>query len=294
MSDTNYVLITAARNEEAYIEATIKSVLAQNMLPKKWVIVSDGSTDRTDEIIKKHLQHSNLIEFIRRDPGNNQNFDFASKVFAINAGYEHLKNYVADYIGHLDADITFETDYYENVIKKFEHNPLLGIAGGFIFEPDHGSFKSRPYNTVRSVAGGIQLFRCECYKAVGGFIPLKRGGEDWCAEVIALMKGWRVESFPELHAYHHKPGILARGSIKESVRQGAMDYSLGSHPLFEFIKCLRRVGERPYLIGAFIRMCGFVWAYLSREQRLVSTEFIRYLRNEQLTLLKSFFMSKFS
>lgn len=294
MTNQNYVLITAARNEEAYIGATIKSVLSQTILPKKWVIVSDGSTDRTDEIIKQHLEHSNLIEFVRRSPGSYQHADFASKVFAIHAGYERLKNDAYDYIGHLDGDITFEPNYYELVLKIFEQNPLLGIAGGFIYEPIRGNFEIRPFNTTRSVAGGIQLFRRECYKAVGGFIPLKRGGEDWYAEVMARMKGWEVESFPELHVFHHKQGMLVRGSIKESFRQGLVDYSLGSHPLFEFVKCIRRVGEKPYLIGAFIRMCGFVWPYLSKQQRLLSNEFIRYLRDEQLTLLKSSFTSIFS
>lgn len=294
MTNIDYVLITAVRNEEAYIEATIKSVLAQTRLPKKWVIVSDGSSDRTDDIIKQHIQHSKHIELIRRDPGNNQGANFASKVFAINVGYERIKNDSFAYIGHLDADITLENDYYENMIKIFGQNPLLGIAGGFIYEPDHGKFESRRYNTARSVAGGIQFFRRECYEAVNGFIPLKRGGEDSYAEVIARMKGWKVESFPNLHVFHHKVGLFVRGAMRESLRQGLVDYSLGSHPLFEFFKCIRRIGEKPYLIGAFIRMCGFVWPNLIQQPRLVSSEFIGYLRKEQLTLLKSFFMSKFS
>jgi len=294
MSNSNYVLITAARNEEAFIGATIKSILVQTRLPKKWVIVSDGSTDHTDEIIEHHMKQASFIEFIRRESGSNQDIDFSSKVFAINAGYDLLKNETYDYIGHLDADITFEPNYYDLVIDKFEQNLLLGIAGGFIFEPSHGEFKSRLHNTTRSVAGGIQLFRRECYNAIGGFIPLKRGGEDWYAEVVARLKGWEVASFPGLHAFHHKPGRLVRGEIKESFRQGAMDYYLGSHPLFELFKCIRRVDEKPYFIGSFIRMCGFVWPYLSKPQRSVPAEFVEHLRNEQLTLLKSFIVSKFS
>jgi glycosyltransferase involved in cell wall biosynthesis len=294
MLNHNYVLITAARNEEKYIEATIQSVLSQTVMPKKWVIVSDGSTDHTDEIIKKHLDHSNFIEFVRRDPGSNQNSDFASKVFALNAGYERLKNFAYDYIGHLDADITFEPDYYENVLKEFEQNPLLGIAGGYIFEPVQGIFVSRPYNTERSVAGGIQLFRHECYENIGGFIPLQMGGEDTYAEVMARMKGWKVASFKEIIVHHHKIGSLMRGKIRESFRKGMAGYSLGSHPLFECVKCIRRVGEKPFLIGTFIRMCGFVWPYLTKQKRLLSNDFIAYLRAEQLALLKSFFTSKFS
>jgi glycosyltransferase involved in cell wall biosynthesis len=291
--NNNYVLITAARNEEKYIEATIKSVLSQTILPQKWVIVSDGSTDHTDEIIKKYLTHSNFIEFVRRDPGSNQNSDFASKVFALNAGYERLKDLLYDYIGHLDADITFEPDYYENVLKLFEQNPLLGIAGGYIFEPVQGNFVSRPYNTERSVAGGIQLFRRECYENIGGFIPLQMGGEDTYAEVMARMKGWKVASFKEIIVHHHKIGSLMRGKIRDCFRKGMVGYSLGSHPLFECVKCIRRVGEKPHLIGAFVRMCGFVWPSISKQHRLVSTAFIKYLRAEQLALLKSFLYQNF-
>jgi glycosyltransferase involved in cell wall biosynthesis len=287
-----YVLITAARNEKAYIGKTIEAVLSQSILPKRWVIVSDGSTDCTDEIIKKHSEDSSLIEFLRRDPGNFQNSDFASKVFALNAGYECLKNDSYDYIGHLDADITFERKYYEYVLSKFDQNPLLGIAGGFILEPVQGNFKSRPYNTIRSVAGGIQLFRRECYENIGGFIPLKMGGEDTYAEVMARSKGWKVESFQEIVVYHHKIGRLIRGKIRECFRKGMVGYSLGSHPLFEGAKCLRRVGEKPYLIGAFIRLVGFFWPYFIKQERLVSTEFIRIIREEQLTLLKSLFISR--
>ena len=228
MLNNNYVLITAARNEEKYIDATIKSVLSQTILPKKWVIVSDGSTDHTAEIIKKYSDHSNYIEFVRRDLGSNQNTDFASKVFALNAGYERLKNFAYDYIGHLDADITFEPDYYDNVLKLFEQDPLLGIAGGYIFEPVQGNFESRPYNTERSVAGGIQLFRRKCYENIGGFIPLKMGGEDTYAEVMARMKGWNVASFKEIIVHHHKIGSLTRGKIRECFRKGIMDYSLGN------------------------------------------------------------------
>lgn len=294
MLKNNYVLITAARNEEKYIEATIKSVLSQTILPKKWAIVSDGSTDKTDEIIKKHADLYNFIYFVRRDTSSHQNANFASKVFALNEGYERLINFEYDYIGHLDADITFEPDYYESVLIKLDQNPLLGIAGGFVFEQLQGNFVSRPYNTDRSVAGGIQLFRRELYKDLGGLIPLKGGGEDWYAEVTARMRGWKVQSFRNLHVYHHKPGNLVRGAMNERFRQGVMDYSLGSHPLFEFIKCLRRLGEKPYVIGAFIRMGGFIWPYLNKQRRLVSPEFITFMRDEQLTLLKSLFKSKFS
>ena len=287
-----YVLITAARNEEDYIDATIKSVLSQTILPKKWVIVSDGSTDNTDKIIKEHLKHSNLIEFVRREPGDNKQFDIASKVFALNTGYECVKNHTYDYIGHLDADVTMERDYYENIINKFHENKLLGIAGGFIHEPVQGYFRCRPYNTSRSVAGAIQLFHRQCYEDIGGFIPLKMGGEDTYAEVVARMKGWKLESFPEIVVHHHKIGNLTRGKIRECFRKGMVAYSLGSHPLFEVMKSIRRIAEKPYLISIPIKMLGFLWPYFLKQNRLVSDEFIKYMRKEQLTQLKNFISIK--
>jgi glycosyltransferase involved in cell wall biosynthesis len=292
LDQKNYVLITAARNEEDYIDATIKSVLSQKVLPKKWVIVSDGSTDNTDKIIKEHLAHSNIIEFVRREAGNNKQFDIASKVFALNTGRELVKGYLYDYIGHLDADITMERDYYEKIIGKFQEDKALGIAGGFIYEPVAGCFKCRPYNTSRSVAGAIQLFRRECYEHIGGFIPLRMGGEDTYAEVVARKKGWKVQSFPEIVVRHHKVGNLSRGKVRECFRKGMAAYSLGSHPLFEVVKSIRRGVEKPYGISVLSRMIGFMWPYLCGQERLVSDEFIKFMRKEQLIQLRNFIMRR--
>lgn len=281
----DYVLITAAKNEEYYIEGTIKSVLAQTVLPKRWVIVSDGSTDQTDQIVAKYAANYKFIGFIRRESENHT--DFASKVHALNLGHEALKDLTYDFIGHLDADVSFDREYYEKILAKFRQNPALGLAGGFIFEQHNGQFKSRPFNSNKSVAGSIQLFRSPCYDAIGGFIPLGAGGEDWYAEVMARMKGWKVEAFPELKAFHHKPSRAARGLLRDSIRQGVMDYSLGSHPLFELGMCIRRIRGRPFLIVALLRLGGFAWCYWGRRERQVPNQFIRYLRREQLEKLKS-------
>jgi glycosyltransferase involved in cell wall biosynthesis len=280
----DYVLITAAKNEEPYIEETIKSVLAQTVLPKRWVIVSDGSTDQTDQIVAKYATYNKFIEFTRREGKNHT--DFASKVHALNLGYKALKDLTYDFIGHLDADVSFDKEYYEKILAKFRQNPALGLAGGLIFQQRNGRFQSRPFNSSKSVAGSIQLFRRNCYGAIGGFIPLEAGGEDWYAEVMARARGWTVEAFPELKVFHHKPSKAARGLLRDSIRQGIMDYSLGSHPLFEASKCICRIRERPFVVVAFMRLGGFLWCYWRRQKRQVPIQFIRYLRREQLERLK--------
>jgi len=288
MSKYYYVLITPARNEQAFIEKTIKSVISQTIIPRKWVIVNDNSIDNTCEIVHAYSTAYSFIQLVHGEKRIQR--DFSSKVNAINTALNHLKHIQYEFIGNLDADISFEPFYYESILEKFQRNVKLGIAGGFIHENYNGEFKSRPNNSIRSVAGGIQMFRRKCYEAIGGFLPLEKGGEDWCAEVMARMKGWQVEAFPEIKVFHHRHSATANMvNLRRKFISGLMDFSLGSHPLFELLKCFRRVKEKPYLIGAILRMCGFMWAYCKREKQVVSSDFIKYLRKEQMYRVKSLF-----
>lgn len=287
MVKIEYVIITPARNEEAYIERTIQSVVSQKVLPKKWVIVSDGSTDRTDKIVSGYAERHDFIQLLQKSRDSKRNF--GAQVHAINAGYKQFGDIDFQFIGNLDADVSFEPDYYERMLEKFQQNPQLGLAGGVIHEKYNGEFKSRPYNSVRSVAHAVQLFRRECYEAIGGYIPLKYGGPDWYAEVMARMKGWQVESFPELRVLHHRQTASAGGIMQGRFCEGLRAYSIGSHPLFEVLKTIRRIRANPYVIGSLVRLGGFIWGYCRREDRMVSDTFIEYIRKEQMQRLKSHF-----
>ena len=191
-----YVLATAAYNEEANIEKTIQSMLAQIELPQRWVIVSDGSIDRTDEIVQRYAAQHDFIRFLRitRPPGRS----FRTKIMALQAGIELLADIPFQYIGNLDADISIGPTYFADLIAKFEANPRLGIAGGFVHEGKDGEFQTRSSNRVYSVAHAAQLVRRECYEAFGGYAVLEYGGEDWHAQTSARMLGWSAEAFPEL------------------------------------------------------------------------------------------------
>jgi hypothetical protein len=158
---------------------------------------------------------------------------------------------------------------------------MLGISGGMIYEKRGGEFKSRLSNSVTSVAHAAQLVRRECYRAIGGYRALKYGGEDWCAEVSARMRGWRVEATPNLKVLHHRPTGAVDRPLRHCFREGKMDFSVGSHPLFEVFKCARRIPERPAVIGALLRFIGFWSGYTTNEPRLVSPEFVSFLRHEQ-------------
>jgi glycosyltransferase involved in cell wall biosynthesis len=280
--NSSYVLLTAAFNEEAYIQETIESVLAQETLPKVWVIVSDSSTDRTDEIVRRYAENHSFIRLIRRN--KDQNRGFASKVFALRAGLQSISLETFQFIGHLDADISLEPSYFTVLLEKFEREPMLGLAGGWFSEKIGGEFQLSPGSHPGSVPGALQMFRRKCYEEIGGLLPIEYGGEDWYAEVMARKSGWQVRSFPELTVHHLRESGTANSSTRYCYHQGIADYSLGSHPVFEFAKLARRVTWRPYVIGALARLLGFIVAHFSGK-RMVPPDFVAFLRKEQMARL---------
>lgn len=275
-----YVLLTAARNEEKYIARAIETVASQTILPERWVIVSDSSTDKTDEIIQEYRGRISWLTYRRRDKSDAKT-DFASKVHALTLGYEELRTGSYSFLGILDADVTLEPTYYEQILSRFHRNLRLGISGGYVYEMQNGRFQNRFTNTPDSVAGAIQLFRRECYEAVGGHKPLRFGGEDTISEVIARMKGWEVCSFPDLKVFHHNQGAGKRGHIRNAIRQGKMDGSMGTDPIYEIVRCTRRMAVRPYLWSGMFRLCGYLLSHGSRENRMVSEDIVKFLRSEQ-------------
>ena len=274
-----YVLITAAYNEEGNIHNTIESVLAQTLLPAMWVIVSDGSVDRTDEIVQGFAEKHEFMRFLRlqRSPGRS----FGFKVAALKAGNQLIDNKSFEYIGNLDADVTVDPKYFRSLITCFEADPSLGLAGGFVCEDFGLGFQSRPSNRTHSVAHAAQLVRRKCYEQIGGYAILEYGGEDWHAQTCARMNGWKAIAIPELNIYHHRHTGEADNLLRHRFRQGRMDYSLGSAFPFEVLKCVERMRERPLVLGGVARLSGFLWSILHRDIRPVSTDFMNFLRREQ-------------
>lgn len=285
MRNCRYVLITPARNEERYIEQTIRSTITQTISPARWIIVSDGSTDHTENIVKEYLKYFDFIRLVSRKTG--QNRDFSSKVHAFNAGYAQLQDVSYDFIGNLDADVSFSATYYESIINKFNQCNNLGIAGGVRYDKFKNTFIKCSISR-NSVGGPIQLFRRECFEEIGGYKPIKIGGEDALVEITARMLGWRVESFPEIKLYHHRAtGTADQGVTTAAFKLGVRDYCLGYHPVFELAKWLARLVRKPYGLTGFYSICGYFWASASGYEREVSENVLKFLRLEQIDRLRS-------
>jgi len=283
----SYALVTAAYNEEKIIEQVIQSIANQRLLPQRWIIVSDGSTDRTDEIVRRYATRHRFIELLRISEDHPRNFN--AQLNAINLGFSHLKNTHCAFIANLDADITLEPEYFEHLLSEFADDPDLGLAGGYIYEKRGGKFRCRPGNSISSVAHGVQCFRRECLEALGGYSPFSWGGTDTHAGICLRMLGWKVQSVPSLKAFHHRPTGGGFGAIRYRFRGGLMDHYLGTHPLFELFRIARRMAAKPYFIGGAVRLSGFLWAYCKGAKREVPQEYIDFVRREQMAKLRARF-----
>jgi glycosyltransferase involved in cell wall biosynthesis len=282
-----YVLITPARNEAEFIAQTIESVVKQTVPPVRWVIVSDGSTDGTDDIVKKYAAEYKWIELVRMPERAERHF--AGKVYAFNAGYARVKDLKYDIIGNLDADISFEQNHFEFLLGKFADNPLLGVAGTAFIEDSTIAYNYTFVN-VEHVSGQCQLFRRECFEEIGGYTPIKGGGIDWTAVTTARMKGWKTRTFTEKTFMHHRRMGTAMSTVLESkFRWGKQDYYLGSHLVWEVFRSIYQMTKKPYIIGGFMILIGYIGAFLFRFKRPISKELVKFRRKEQMARLIKIF-----
>ena len=278
-----YVLITPARNEEAYIEKTLQSVVSQTVKPAKWVVVSDASTDRTDELVKHYMPDNPWIELIRMPEHRDR--QFAAKVQAFNAGFNQIGNTKYDIIGNLDADISFEEDYFAFLMEKFAADPKLGVAGTpFVEEGSHYDYR---FTNIEHVSGACQMFRRKCFEDIGGYVPIKGGGIDWTAVTTARMKGWKTRTFTEKVCQHHKKmGSGNHGDFAAIFKHGKKDYFLGGHLLWQVFRSVYQMTKKPYLLGGSLLFLGYLWASLTRTERPISKELMKFHRGEQMQRLK--------
>jgi biofilm PGA synthesis N-glycosyltransferase PgaC len=278
-----YVLITPARNEEAFIELTIKSMIAQTVRPLKWIIASDGSTDRTDQIVSQYAAQHDWIELVRLPERRGR--DFGGKVFTFNAGCDRVKNLQYDIIGNLDADMSFEPGLFGFLMQKFAENPRLGVAGA-PFTEGKGTYDFR-FSSVEHVSGACQMFRRQCFESIGGYVPMKGGGIDVLAVLTARMKGWQTRTFPEFVCFHHRSmGSAAHNAVSASFRLGEKDYMLGRHPLWQTFRAVYQMRRAPMFIGGLMLFAGYFWCALGRRKRTVPPDVVKFQHREQMKRLQ--------
>jgi glycosyltransferase involved in cell wall biosynthesis len=281
-----YVLITPARNEAQFIELTILSVVQQTIRPLKWVIVSDGSTDGTDNIVSKYTARHNWIELLTLPERAQRNF--AGKAGAVMAGYARVAGLEYAVVGNLDADTTFDPDYLEFLLQKFAENPRLGVAGT-PYREENATHDDRLKSRL-DVSGACQMFRRECFEAIGGYSPIHSGGIDLIAVLQARAKGWETRRFDEKTCLHHRN--VGSGNeqnvLRRLLKRGRKDYLLGGDPFFEIFRSTYQMKSRPYVVGGLLMFAGYMWAMLRGERRTMPEDLIEIRRNDQMQRLTQF------
>jgi glycosyltransferase involved in cell wall biosynthesis len=275
----SYVIVTAARNEAEFIELTLKSVVAQTILPLRWVIVSDGSTDATDVIVRKYAISRPWIQLLRMPERRERHF--AGKAYAFNTGLAQVADLKYDAVANLDADVSFGPEYFAFLLQKLAEDPARGVVGtAFTDKSLHYDYR---FVSIEHVSGPCQLFRRECLEQIGGYAASRCGGVDDIAVITARIKGWKTRTFTEQTYRHHRDmGTAGHSVVVARLRAGALDYALGSHPFWEILRTAYQMTKRPFVVGGLTLFAGYVWALVRRAPRPVSREFVQFRRREQM------------
>jgi biofilm PGA synthesis N-glycosyltransferase PgaC len=279
--DVKYVVITPVRDEEKHMEATIEAVAGQTIRPSEWVIVNDGSSDRTGEIIDQYAAKFSWISVVHR---SNRGFrkSGGGVVEAFYDGYERLRCNDWDFVVKLDGDLTFARTYFEKCFEHFERDPELGVGGGEIYH-DVGGVQKLEANPKFHVRGATKIYRRDCWEAIGGL--LRAPGWDTIDEVKANMLGWKTYSFGELQLVHHRLTGTADGLLRDRIKHGIACYVSGYDPLFVVASCVSRLIQKPYIAGSAAIFYGFIKGYWIRMPRVNDKQLIKYLRTQQLRRL---------
>ncbi len=279
-----YVLVTPARNEEGFIEQTIKSVVTQTALPVKWVIVSDGSTDGTNEIVSKYCALYSWIEgmFLPLRTGRH----FAGKVHAFNAGYQRIQNLHYDVLGSLDGDISLDDpEYFAFLLERFTVDPQLGVAGT-PFAEDGKTYDYR-FSSTTHVSGACQLFRKECFQAIDGYQALPMGCIDLVANTNARMLGWKTQCFLEKRSTHQKKSqSFKHMTAQQAFQSGYVDYLIGVDLMWQALRGVNLLRRPGTMLQGTALFGGFVWGLITRAEKPVSKAFVVFRRREQRQSLR--------
>lgn len=262
-----YILISPVKDEEKYVEATLRSVVAQTLKPYRWIILDDGSCDATPEILRRYAEKYEWIQVVRierdaaRLPGS-------AEIRAFARGYEMVKDEDFDFVVKLDSDLELPPNYFEYLCQKFEGDESLGLASGHYLEARDGQWKPVPMQEYH-VAGASKMYRKQCYTDIGGLVFSRAW--DTIDEIRAQERGWMTRHYDDLEFYHLKTLGSGVGQLRTNIMHGEIYYLTGGGIGFFLLKLLYRVHRsKPFLIGSLAILWGYLKCWLSGEARLVS------------------------
>jgi len=281
-----YVIISPVRDEEKYLNDTIDCIINQTEKPVKYILVDDGSTDKTGDIIQDAAKKCPWIVYVPRINRGERKVG-AGVIEAFYEGLNEIRTSDYDYICKMDGDLTIGSKYFEALFNIFEHDPYLGSASGKLFLDQGNGKLVEERISDESVLGGVLCSRKKCFEDIGGFV--RQVMWDGIAYHRSRMAGWRTRSFrdPDLMIYDHRLMGSSHKSIYHGrIRWGWGQYFMGSHPLYILAVGLYRMMERPFIIGGILIVLGYLKGWMTHAPRYEYPGFRDSLHAWQLERLK--------
>lgn len=282
---TNYLIISPVKNEEQFIEKTIQSVINQTVLPKKWIIVDDGSTDGTRDILRKYSDQYDFITPVYRQQYEHKRKRGQGVIEAFYAGLGTVNTKDFDYLVKLDGDLILPLDFFEKLLSHFQMDAKLGIASGVSYAQKNGKWR-REKAAKGYTFGETKLYKRPCFEAIGGLVP--HMGWDGIDHIKAVMLGWNASSFDDIVFYHLRPEGAGTGLLKAAYEEGLCCHYMGYHPLFFTLRACKRMFSFPIIIGGLAMISSYLKCAITRQDQFEDEEFKAFLRKIQINRILSF------
>lgn len=273
-----YTIISPVRNEEEYIAGTIESVIKQKLTPHEWIIVNDGSTDDTAKIASEYAKKHDWIKVVHQE---DRGFYFPGTgvVNTFYTGFDAISKKDWDFVVKLDCDLSFDEEYFSNVLNEFKTNPKLGIASGLTWIPKNGGMIAEKLPEDHPV-GPSKIYKRECFEAINGLKPIP--GWDLADLLAAQMNGWETKVFEDYRVNHYRvTGARRKGFAGAKFLLGRFQYRFGYSFLYTVFKSFYRMFEKPVIIGSIVFFSGYMYAFFTNEKRLFEKPMRKYLRQRQ-------------
>lgn len=278
------LVISPARDEERTLARTIAAMEAQTLAPARWVVVDDGSSDRTPEILAEVSGRIPWLRVVRRGDRGFRKVGGG----VIDAFYAGLESADVDYdfVAKMDVDLEFGPDYLARCLEHFAADPLLAAVSGKVYRYE-GERLVEEFMIDEMVAGQFKLYRRDAFERIGGFVrEVMWDGIDFHR---CRMAGLRTASIdePALRILHLRlMGSSDRSVYRGRLRWGAGQWFMGSSFSYVLASGVFRMRERPYGVGGLLIMAGYLAAAARRAPRYEDPAFRRSLRTWQRRRLR--------
>ncbi|KFD41188.1 hypothetical protein DK28_0211560 [Peptococcaceae bacterium SCADC1_2_3] len=292
-----YLLVTPVRNEEDKLKDFIRFVKEQSLPPLLWVIVNDGSTDSSVDIIKAETKEDNYIYLLNLEEKD----DYGQKSYnrTVNYGFNFIIEYIKrhhikyKYLGILDADIFVEKTFFEKLVDTLDKNEKLGIVSGQLYVLKNGDQK-KPENMGKHLWGGCMVYKKECFEEIGGFPRCTSGDSVTC--IKAKLKGWQILRVFEAKAIHKRYVTSKEGRWKSHFKVGYNDYYLNFSIGYAFLTAFFWLIKPPFYSG-IAYLAGYFKAFFKKGEKFQDPELKKYftvtrVAKEKISFLTTSVLSK--